>query len=58
MSIKPITIEEIQETLTPQEKEEVQRKDFRIPLAFYLEGININEQTTEESREIAVLKVR
>ena len=58
MVIKPITVEEVKEPLSPQERQEVDRDDFRIPLEFFLEGMNTNPQTSEEAREGALLKVR
>ena len=58
MSIKPITKDEVLETLTEEERAEVEREDFLIPMEFYLEGINIHPQTNEEMRENAILKLR
>ena len=58
MGIKPITIEEIIETLSTEEKDEVLKLDFKTPLEYYLEGYNTNPQTTETVREEAITKIR
>ena len=49
MASKPLTIEEILETLTPEEKDEVLQDNFKIPLQKYLNDYNRNPDWPRES---------
>ena len=54
----PITVAEIIEPLSQEEKNEVSLPDFQTPLAYYLEGYNTNPSTSEVVREEAITKIR
>ena len=56
MAFTSISVEEILETLSKKEKEEVSRDDFKIPLQLYLKGFNKGEFIN--NRQMFIDKIR
>lgn len=55
---RPIKIGEILQSLSMQEQNEILQPGFKTPLEYYLQGYNVNPNTTDTVREEAITKIR